>query len=309
MQTSRFASPDVATRYPLKVVGELEWRRVDGGHLGTIALPPLAPDDIVVPSLAFDGTDHGHRFELAVGAARVALDPIMAPACRAPMATSPFKSHIDYFSSDIVCRDAELSVFVTGNTAPERYLLAVSIRPRVLEPNAGHCITPRLCVAPLSQLTAPRAIRRRICSPACIAMVTHHLGTATSLATTVADCTHEATGIYGVWPLAIRSAARAGVIGAVEAIDSLDTIAPFLMRDLPVVASIRFERGGLEGSPLERTHGHLVVVTGLDQSVVHVNDPAAKDAAEVPRTYRRDQFAAAWLRERGAAYLFAERKQ
>src|SRR5262249_8033521 len=126
-----------------------------------------------------------------------------------------------------------------------------------------------------------------------------------SLAHVVQSCLHVPTGMFGVWPLAVRTLADAGLVASVECFDDLDAVAPLLDRGLPVVASIRFAAGPFPGSPLGGTEGLLVVAPGLAADWVYVNDPAARDASEVPRRYPRAAFAAAWFTERGAAYVSA----
>ena len=51
--------------------------------------------------------------------------------------------------------------------------------------------------------------------------------------------------------------------------------------------------------------GHLVVVYGITEDAVLVNDPAAPNRGVVPRRYPIEQFAQAWFRHRGAAYILA----
>jgi hypothetical protein len=109
--------------------------------------------------------------------------------------------------------------------------------------------------------------------------------------------------MFGVWPLNMWAASRKGALGAVELFASLDDAVPALLAGVPVVSSIRFRSGELEGAPLDATGGHLVVLTGLTSDSALVNDPAGRGIAGVLRRYRRDQFAAAWLAERGAAYV------
>ena len=115
----------------------------------------------------------------------------------------------------------------------------------------------------------------------------------------------SATKAYGVWPLAIRWASLHGVIGAVEAFSDWDTARACIAADAPLVCSIRFDRDGLRGAPLERTGGHLVVLYGIDGDEVLVKDPAASTHSEVERRYDASQFSAAWLTRRGAAYVLA----
>ena len=72
----------------------------------------------------------------------------------------------------------------------------------------------------------------------------------------------------------------------------------------PLVCSIRFKEGGLKGSPLKQTQGHLVCVYGLENNKVLALDPAAEDSENVERQYDLKEFSRAWLEERGAIYYF-----
>jgi hypothetical protein len=305
MQTLRFAPEPIARRYAAAVSGPAPWRSCAGGAAADIDLPALKAGDLVIPSLGLNTLSRGQLTTLIIDGTSTALVPIAMPNCNpAGPGTTGLQTHIDYFSVERDIASSQLKVVVNGSGVPDEYLLTVSIRPRCIVPTSGISRTQRLPVPPLTQLTAPRAIRRRICSPACITMVARYLGAPATLATSVADCLHAPSGIYGVWPLALRAAARWGVLGVVEAIDDMDQIAPFIDRGLPVVASIRFGEGELPGAPLASSGGHLVVVTGLEHDMVHVNDPAGTDAVGVVRSYPRPEFARAWLRERGATYLF-----
>jgi hypothetical protein len=72
----------------------------------------------------------------------------------------------------------------------------------------------------------------------------------------------------------------------------------------PVEISHRWEKGELDGAPISRTDGHMIVVVGFtkDGDVV-VNDPAAKPGS-VRRVYKRAQIDKTWLmRGSGIAYV------
>lgn len=70
----------------------------------------------------------------------------------------------------------------------------------------------------------------------------------------------------------------------------------FIARGIPLVASISFGPGDLDGSPISGTNGHLLVIVGFtDNGDVVVNDPAAQQNAGVRRTYDRGQFEDVWL--------------
>ncbi len=304
MQTLRFASANVVARYPLAISGAATWSQSEGGWSTTIALPDLPNDCIVVPSFALAGvpkSDFGVELVVNDAAWRLAPTTRTAPAVASidPRATT----HIDYFHCRADLVTPSITVSVASPSEPTDYLMTLSCRESRTTPHSGAAVTPRLVVPPISQMTAPRALRYRICSPTCIAMVLAYYGIDRSLADVVRDCLHEPSGLFGVWPLAIRTGADAGLIGAVECLSDIDTAAAILERGLPIVASIRFGAGALPGAALASTEGHLVVVTGMDADSVYINDPAARDASCVPRQCPRAAFAAAWLTERGAAYI------
>jgi hypothetical protein len=302
MQTLRFGSANVAAGYPLEISATVVWRRSEGGWSSTIPLGDLPNDHIVVPSFAVarsPRSDFAATLIAADATWRIAPTQRTAPESNNvdPRATT----HIDYFHCRAPLAAASLTLSVARE--PVDYLLTVSTRAFGIAATPGISVTQRLVVPPISQLTAPRALRYRICSPTSIAMVLAYHGIDVSLASAVREALHEPSGLFGVWPLAIRTATDAGLIGAVECFDSLDAAAPVLERGLPIVASIRFAAGTLPGAALTGTDGHLVVVTGMDEDWVYINDPAARDASGVPRQCPRDAFAAAWLNERGAAYI------
>jgi hypothetical protein len=74
----------------------------------------------------------------------------------------------------------------------------------------------------------------------------------------------------------------------------------FIKAGIPLVASVTFGAGELDGTPISSTAGHLLVIAGFtaDGDVV-VNDPAADTRAGVRRTYDRGQFERAWLPHSG----------
>jgi hypothetical protein len=304
VQTLRFASANVAEHHPLEIYGAAAWLPSEGGWSTTVVLHGLPNDHIVVPSCALagrPGCDFAAQLVAAGSAWRIA--PTRRSAADSADPDPRATTHIDYFHGRADLIAPSLTVSVATPREPVDYLIEVSTREFRIAPDRGTAITRRLVVPPISQMTAPRALRYRICSPTCIAMALAYFGIDAPLAAVVRDCLHEPSGLFGVWPLAIRAATDAGLIGAVECFSELDAAAPLLERGLPIVASIRFAAGALPGAALSATDGHMVVVTGMDAEWVYINDPAARDASTVPRQCPRDAFAEAWLTERGAAYV------
>lgn len=164
----------------------------------------------------------------------------------------------------------------------------------------------RLPVPPLSQMGVDPAIALRVCSPASVAMVLGFWGRPVGVAALAAEVYHAGLDLYGIWPAAIRAAARRGVAGYLLRFPDWDAAAWCLAHGLPVIASIRYDTGELTGAAVEATTGHLIVLTGTEDDTVLVNDPAGRDEGTVARRYPRAELQRAWLERTGVGYvLFA----
>ncbi|MFM7119910.1 MAG: C39 family peptidase [Gammaproteobacteria bacterium] len=294
------------------------------GHGLDIVLPDLPAGTLLVPSCALADTPHvAHRWTLRAGAGAAAwalpwvrppAGPITGPRPKPQPESDPrARTAIDCFEIHApLCGDAtgpvRLCLEVEGPTAPRRYLITVSARAHQLE----HAPTPSTTVAPianvpaLSQMTADAAIARRICSPTSLTMALMALTGDTQADVwrhIVTECHDPATGMYGIWPLALAAAARRGHPGAVELFSDWSAPLSALQRGIPVVTSIRFGADALPGAPLRETAGHLVVVVGAGPETIIVHDPAAPTPDTVARRYPAEAFARAWLANRGAAYI------
>lgn len=99
----------------------------------------------------------------------------------------------------------------------------------------------------------------------------------------------------GDWPFNTAYAGRFGLDAFVTRLRSLREAELFIRAGIPLVASISFGPGGLDGAPITSTSGHLVVIRGFTSAGnVIVNDPAAASARTVRRVYQRSQFENAW---------------
>jgi hypothetical protein len=100
----------------------------------------------------------------------------------------------------------------------------------------------------------------------------------------------------GNWAFTTAYAAGRTKHGFVTRLRSLREAESFIRAGIPLVASIAFGRGELQGAPIGASNGHLVVIAGFTQDGdVVVNDPAADSNAGVRRVYDRGQFENAWL--------------
>lgn len=161
----------------------------------------------------------------------------------------------------------------------------------------------RLAVPPLSQMEEDAAIRHRICSPTCVAMVLGYHGHHVAVADLAREMFQPELDLYGVWPAAIRAASRRGVGGYLLRFPDWAAAAWCLERGMPVIASVRYGAGELAGAAIGETSGHLLVLTGYDGGDVFVNDPAAPRASEVARRYRLDELRRVWLARSGMGYV------
>ena len=312
MTTRRFADAASAARYPLPVDGAAEWTGSATEQRVTLSLPPLRPGSLLVPSLALPTADREapprHRWTLRSGTRAwplpaVPAEPASASAAEAE-AHPDVSRHIDCFRVHRAVDDAELELSVETATPPPAYLIAVSRRPFTIADVPSPTTDSHLAAAPppRSQMSAPAEIAPRICSPTCVSMVLNLWQRPHDWLTLCDECRDPATGMYGVWPLALRAAARRGIAGAVETFSDWEAPLRVLAAGVPLITSIRFEAGELPGAPLTDTGGHLVVVYGAGPAGVAVCDPAAAAGEEV-RVYPAAAFSRAWLRQRGAAYI------
>jgi hypothetical protein len=268
----------------------------DGEHL-VVTFPewrPRQPAHRLVPALSALGeTPLGFRFELSAFAAG-SWSPWIAGAT---VGQARFAGTVAR-SETLVC---EIDEFIASPPAEGvRVVLRASARaPDERPANDG----ARLVVPALSQMEEDAAIRHRVCSPTCVAMVLAYYGTRVAVAEIAREMLQPELDLYGVWPAAIRAAGRRGVGGYLLRFPDWAAAAWCLERGMPVIASVRYGPGELTGAAIAQTPGHLLVLTGYADGEVFVNDPAAPRAAEVARRYRLDELRRVWLARSGVGYV------
>ncbi len=227
----------------------------------------------------------------------------------APGENVSVSTHIDYFQIHEKLSGGILHVEVFSQIIPEEYLLVLALTQN-LQPdqkNIAHTKEERPTklnsIPARSQMSASKALRNRTCAPTCIQMLLEREGLLEDREALISDCFDSSTDLYGVWPLNIAAASSRGLIGAVESFSEFATVRLLLNKNIPLVCSIRFESGQLNNAPLDNTPGHLVILAAIDMHTVTVYDPAANSAETVLRTYAREEFFDAWIRNNGIAYV------
>ena len=308
---TRLASSDV--RYPLAVDGPARWRA--GREPVRVRLPDVPADHIIAASFASTEAA-AFSFGLETGRRKRAETARFGnrPRRRERGAGCDLAVPVDFFHARERLASPVLSLRCAA-PAPRAYLFSVTVRPRLVEPPAKPpADAPSVPASRLSQTSLMVEDKPHGCSPTATAMALG-ITDVEDLQAFVELARHRPSGLLGVWPQNLWAAARRGRLGAVELVSDWETVRKVLTfggnsggpaePSCPaVVASIRFGAGGLPGSPMPKTGGHLVAVRGIEDGAVVAHDPAAPTAS-VLRRYDARRFASAWMRHRGAAYVFA----
>ena len=240
---------------------------------------------------------------------RVLLSPIGRPISGfqdddAP--TAPVRSLIDYFAIDRPLARAQIRLRAgpASSLAGAPCLLTASVRTPNPDAPATGSRTGRanVNVPPLTQMIDSE-LGPRLCSPTSVTMVIGHFGGDANLLDVAQAAYHPAHDLYGVWPAALYAASRHRLLGYLLRFPDWAAARWLLEHQVPIVASIRYDRDQLPGAVVPKTNGHLVVVCGFEGDSVLVNDPAAPAPAQVPRTYPLEPFLRAWLDGSGVGYV------
>lgn len=295
----------------------LVFATTEDGWRATVRLPDLPAGALVVPSLILGEQLPGaYALRLLWGEGEDGID--LAPIeVQSDADLEAPKAHMNPVTIAGATATGGLDCVATGTalpaprlelrgsgTAPTDAVLLVSVRARRITVRDDGATAGELAVPGLSQMTRPAEIARHVCSPLSVAMVLAAAGRPVDPETFARSCEHPHHGkLFGMWPLNLARARSEGFGGLVRIFERVEEIAHLLDAGVPIIASIRFEAGRLPGAPLPRTGGHLVVLRGLGEETVLVNDPAAPSDDAVARRYDRAPFLEAWLADRGVGYL------
>jgi hypothetical protein len=104
----------------------------------------------------------------------------------------------------------------------------------------------------------------------------------------------------GNWPFNTAYAAHFGLEAEVTQLHSLAEAEQFVKAGIPLVASIAFQPGKLDGFLFRGTDGHLLVIGGFTAGGDVISyDPASASDATVRHVYDRAQFEKAWMSATG----------
>jgi uncharacterized protein YvpB len=155
---------------------------------------------------------------------------------------------------------------------------------------------------------------RSWCSPTCLAMVLGYWADRLHRPSLRLEVPAVAAGVFdpvwhgtGNWPFNTAFAGSLpGMRAYVTRLDDLSDLEPFILKGIPVVASVSLNR--LRQRPAQPDDGHLVVVTGFERhGDVWVNDPDTTHppvpGKSVRRLYSRQAFEAGWAASHRTVYL------
>ncbi|HEY1977191.1 MAG TPA: C39 family peptidase [Candidatus Baltobacteraceae bacterium] len=141
------------------------------------------------------------------------------------------------------------------------------------------------------------------CSAASLSMVNAYHGVDVSVEDTARAIFDRAYNGTGNWSFNAAFSGSLGLRAVVGHFRNLDHAQRLIERNLPLVLSYSWAPGELPGAPIERSDGHLVVLTGFTSTGdCAVNDPAAPHVRAV---YPRAAIERIWQRNNGVAFVIA----
>lgn len=151
---------------------------------------------------------------------------------------------------------------------------------------------------------APPALVGEVCSPTSVTMVAAYHGVSRPLTQNALAIYDDENRIFGNWNRAVQRAGELGLDAWVTRFRNWDQARAAVALGLPVIASIKFEKGTMPSNPIyQETDGHLIVIRGFTpEGDVIVNDPADR-AQGNGVVYKSQELAKAWFGAGGVAYM------
>jgi hypothetical protein len=149
----------------------------------------------------------------------------------------------------------------------------------------------------------PRALWSLICSPTSTSMVMQYFGVNRTTQENAEAIYDPAYNMFGNWGRAVSRAGELGFDAWLARFRNWDQVKKCIAEGTPVVASIRFKKGEVDGFLYKETAGHLIVIRGMtpDGDLI-VNDPARREkGAHV--VYKASEMAKAWFNHGGVGYV------
>jgi hypothetical protein len=151
--------------------------------------------------------------------------------------------------------------------------------------------------------THPRSLWGLICSPTSTSMVMEFHGAKFSVLENCARIYDPQYDLFGNWGRSVSRAGEVGLDAWLARFRNWDHVKQHIADGTPVIASIRFRKGSVQGFLYQSTGGHLLVIRGFtaDDGVI-VNDPASR-AKGAGAVYPASEFAKAWFDNGGVGYV------
>ena len=282
------------------------WSR-DGRH--TVAttesgwLPPEPPEPAPVEDAAVQRTAPAGGTALADGLEQARQAAQHLPPVRLDEDTLRLTDAGDALQLRVVLRSA------VDQSSPRLFTLGAALFPA---PPAAPDLDPAkpdrtkrtpivLDVPYRSQGWVDKKISRRVCGPTSLSMIMEYHGLPRPTHCVAQAAYDQTNDIFGNWSnlaavggeMGLRGEVVYGKWGSPE--DSLRLLYEEIEAHRPFILSIAYKEGELDGAPVSKTAGHLVVVRGVDQNGnFFVNDPGGSNAEEGQLVYDRDQLLHAW---------------
>ncbi|MCE7908325.1 MAG: hypothetical protein DYH02_08175 [Candidatus Omnitrophica bacterium COP1] len=288
---------------------------------GWLATPPVdirKPFRRAIPSWNILQADSAHSFEVEIS------------ACNTHGKWTPWFSNrkkedlpqgdallweIDQFRSDDLFRQVRFRVHLSREIHSRTSPRLTSLYLTWNDCKGDECPIPRSKPRPVSPVQVPfihqheldPLVGGHICSPASVSMVLQGMGHGIDPMDVAQLAFHSDYQIYGSWPQAVHAACQYGARGWVELIPDWSVAVRYLRRGIPLVCSISFREGELESPPYSSTHGHLLVLIGIDPDGSPVtHDPNLPEPQGAFLRWKLEDFNKAWFGHGGVAYILTK---